>query len=185
MAPSCACCARAAAPRGTPHRLLGTIPEQQRTFHMIYLPSCASNKLCYCCGGPGILIVISDHRLSFHVFLHVHALVWTDDPSFFVEHHCRWCSVFCRALIERLWPVGEQMLTRRGLETLRAPVPSLVYMSSALPAFGKHTTRHLDNLSNVAATRLALCSSGGLPYKGTRKNSGLQRATWALGRMCD
>ena len=25
----------------------------------------------------------------------------------------------------------------------RAPVPSLVYMSSALPAFGKHSTRHL------------------------------------------
>lgn len=35
--------------------------------------------------------------------------------------------------------------TSRGLDTFLAPVPSLVYMSSALPAFGKHSTRHLKH----------------------------------------
>lgn len=36
--------------------------------------------------------------------------------------------------------------TRSGLATLRLPVPSLLYMSSALPALGKHSTRHLHRL---------------------------------------
>ena len=31
----------------------------------------------------------------------------------------------------------------------RAPVPSLVYMSSALPALGKHSTRHLRCKAHV------------------------------------
>lgn len=31
--------------------------------------------------------------------------------------------------------------SNRGLDTFRTPVPSLVYMSSAFPAFGKHTMR--------------------------------------------
>ena len=33
-------------------------------------------------------------------------------------------------------------LTRRGLGARRMPVPSFVYISSALPAFGKHKTLH-------------------------------------------
>ena len=40
--------------------------------------------------------------------------------------------------------------TRRGLATLRLPVPSLLYMSSALPALGKHSTRHLHRLHSAS-----------------------------------
>lgn len=38
-----------------------------------------------------------------------------------------------------------QTLTSSGLGALRGPVPSFVYMSSALPALGKHSTRHLQS----------------------------------------
>lgn len=58
--------------------------------------------------------------------------------------------------------------TSSGLGTLRSPVPSLVYMSSALPAFGKHSTRHLAISQNPCPTvcynaprrdcRLCVCS---------------------------
>ena len=43
--------------------------------------------------------------------------------------------------------------TRRGLATLRLPVPSLLYMSSALPALGKHSTRHLHKLRSASPIR--------------------------------
>ena len=45
------------------------------------------------------------------------------------------------------------MHTRRGLAILRLPVPSLLYMSSALPALGKHSTRHLHILHSAAPIR--------------------------------
>ncbi len=38
---------------------------------------------------------------------------------------------------------GAEGRARSGLGARRGPVPSLVYMSSALPALGKHSTRHL------------------------------------------
>ena len=38
-----------------------------------------------------------------------------------------------------------QRPTSKGLGALRLPVPSLVYRSSALPAFAKHNTRSLQH----------------------------------------
>ncbi len=58
-------------------------------------------------------------------------------------------------MFRRSWDIGRAPCTssgdgsgkgRRassGLGALRGPVPSLVNMSSALPALGKHSTRHL------------------------------------------
>jgi len=46
--------------------------------------------------------------------------------------------------------------TSRGLDALLIPVPSLVYMSSALPAFGKHKI-----LSRGAAAAVLLAASPG------------------------
>ena len=58
-------------------------------------------------------------------------------------------------------------LTSRGLGVLRIPVPSFVYISSALPALAKHTTRsfgtsHAVRLrANPGNQRLKVASSAG------------------------
>jgi hypothetical protein len=45
-------------------------------------------------------------------------------------------------------------LTSRGLGAFLGPVPSLEYMSSALPALGKHSTRSLQEAGGRRAAQI-------------------------------
>lgn len=64
------------------------------------------------------------------------------------------------------WVIVSQVLTNSGLELRLVPVPSLVYMSSALPALWKHSTRHLHAMhrrrseSAPCKQPLSSCSTG-------------------------
>ena len=86
-------------------------------------------------------------------------------------------SVIQQALWMDLQADGRKGCTKRGLGVRRFPVPSLVYISSALPAFGKQSIRYLENRKVVCLDYFCTWNLT-TPFEGNRPALSTGRITW-------